>query len=279
MTVLSPLDLAQLVVRHFPPGVVPQTGHGIRETAYAVASAESGRWVEAEGDDFGGGPQSFGLWQVYLPAHPEYSPQGLRTAEGAANAAYDISNGGLDWNAWCTWEPTACGGAGRSTYLGFLPEAGIFVAQATGGGAATGIVAGAVSGPYGAIAGAALSVQGGPTGYSGPSGAFTLTGVAAGQRLVTVSAPGYLAQSFVVDVVPSSGTTLYPALAAAPGPGPAPAPAGAGSALLPVLLLAGGILLATTLTRQPQITIIKKLPPGALPPGGTLQKAITLRQR
>jgi Lysozyme like domain len=117
---LTSAQLADLVRRHFPAGTVLQTGHPIQVTAYAVARAESGGRPDAIGD----GGQSFGLWQVYRPAHPQYPAAWLLDPENNASAAYTISRAGLNWNPWCTWEGTACGGAGNGRYRAFLAEAG-----------------------------------------------------------------------------------------------------------------------------------------------------------
>lgn len=40
---IGQLELAQRIVRRFPRDLVAQTGIPVRQTAYAVASAESGR--------------------------------------------------------------------------------------------------------------------------------------------------------------------------------------------------------------------------------------------
>lgn len=116
---LTPLQLASLVVAHFPDGAVAQTGEGIRQTAYAVAKAESGGNPWACGDQ----DLSVGLWQIYTPAHPQYDYDSLFLPDYNAQAALDISQGGSNWNPWCTWEPTACGGTGTNSYQRYLDEA------------------------------------------------------------------------------------------------------------------------------------------------------------
>lgn len=130
MARLSDLELASLVTATWPDGAVPQTGISKRATAYAIARAESGGRLEAVGD----GGASFGPWQVYLPAHPNYSADYLMTADGAAAAALAISQGGETFNAWCTWESSACGGRGQSTYWQYLDEAGAALAAIGAGG-------------------------------------------------------------------------------------------------------------------------------------------------
>jgi hypothetical protein len=118
---LSPPALAALIRQFWPAGRVPQTGESIHVTAYAVARAESGGRPGAEGDlDLG---VSIGLWQINLRWHPEYSRRWLYDPGNNARAAVLISNGGRTWNPWCTWERTACGGAGGNQYRAYLPEA------------------------------------------------------------------------------------------------------------------------------------------------------------
>jgi hypothetical protein len=69
------------------------------DTAAAVALAESGGNVLARGDS----GQSFGLWQVNLPAHPEFTPQALLDAEGNARAALAIFQK-AGWAMWSTFK-------------------------------------------------------------------------------------------------------------------------------------------------------------------------------
>ena len=116
---LSNAGLASLVIQHFPDGTVPQTGENIRVTAYAVARAESGGNPSACGDN----NQSIGLWQIYMPAHLQYSKESLFDPDTNAEAARAISNNGQDWNAWCTWETSACNGNGNEAYKAYLAEA------------------------------------------------------------------------------------------------------------------------------------------------------------
>jgi len=116
---LSNADLASLVVRHFPNGVVPQTGENIRVTAYAVARAESAGNPSACGDN----SQSIGIWQIHMPSHPEYSREWLFNPDNNADAAVSNSGNGLNWNPWCTWEASACNGNGNEAYKAYLSEA------------------------------------------------------------------------------------------------------------------------------------------------------------
>jgi hypothetical protein len=119
MAALSQAQLAALVKAHFPAGSVPQTGESIQVTAYAVARAESGGRPEAVGD----GGTSFGIWQINRPSHPQYSASWLANPDNNAAAALAVSGGGRNWNPWCTWERTACGGVGNGRYRGYVPEA------------------------------------------------------------------------------------------------------------------------------------------------------------
>ena len=116
---LSGNKLAALVRSDFPSGGVTQTGESIRVTAYAVAKAESGGNPSACGDN----DKSIGLWQINIDYHPEYDKCRLFEEDYNANAAVEISNNGKDWNPWCTWEKTACGGNGNEAYKQYLTEA------------------------------------------------------------------------------------------------------------------------------------------------------------
>lgn len=77
--------------------------------AAAVAMAESGGIPNAEGDVGLGatGPTSFGLWQIHLPAHPEYTREEMVNPLRNAQAAYEISNGGHDFSPWSTYKSGA----------------------------------------------------------------------------------------------------------------------------------------------------------------------------
>lgn len=79
------------------------------EIAAAVALAESSGNDQAVGD-FG---ESFGLWQVHRPAHPQYSEACLRDPLCAAGAARDISQNGTNWQPWTQYR--------NGAYRAFLP--------------------------------------------------------------------------------------------------------------------------------------------------------------
>lgn len=92
-------------------------------TAIAIAGAESGYRLGAHGDVSIGG--SYGPWQVYIPAHPEYSPEWLTESYlNNAQAMFQISGGGSNWNPWTTFF--------EGTYRKFLDEATEAAARATG---------------------------------------------------------------------------------------------------------------------------------------------------
>lgn len=257
---LSSAQLAGLVVRHFPVGVVPQTGLGIRETAYAVARAESGGNPTACGDAC----RSFGPWQVFTGVWP-YTAEQLFDPEFSAAVSFSpISSGGLNWNPWCTWEPTACGGVGNSSYRAFLSEA----AAALGAPAppppppptAT-VLTGTVSSVGRALAGAVVTAF--PeqrAALTGAGGGYSLAGLLAGDHLVTVSAPGHTAVSFAVTL--GAGTNilnvaLNPLVPGTLPPTLPPPLAGGTSALLLAGVVAAAAIVAFS---APRTVIVKKKP-------------------
>jgi Lysozyme like domain len=71
--------------------------------AAAIAMAESSGNEHAVGDS----GQSFGLWQVHHPSHPEFEPPLLLTAWYAAQAALRISKSGTNWQPWTTFRTGA----------------------------------------------------------------------------------------------------------------------------------------------------------------------------
>jgi hypothetical protein len=69
--------------------------------------AESSGYPHAQGDPRGaflptpnGTSQSFGLWQINHPAHPEFDPAQLLDASYNAHAALLVSKGGTDFTPW-----------------------------------------------------------------------------------------------------------------------------------------------------------------------------------
>lgn len=86
-------------------------------TAVAIAMAESHGNPNAHGDtSLGTGTGSFGLWQIYADAHPEYGPDftKLYDPQTNANAAYEIyQKAGYSFRPWTTFN--------TGTYLSFVP--------------------------------------------------------------------------------------------------------------------------------------------------------------
>ena len=94
------------------------------DIAAAIALAESGGDPMAQGDPLGpfgpvpnGSSSSFGLWQVHLPAHPQYDAAKLLQDVGySARAAFAISRSGTVWTPWSTFN--------NGAYKRFLPTEG-----------------------------------------------------------------------------------------------------------------------------------------------------------
>lgn len=111
------MDLAQLralaVAHGFPDP----------DLAAAVAMAESSGDPCALGDPHMppdctvppvGPSTSFGLWQIHVPAHPEYDPGQLFDPDYNATAAFAISSGGINWHPWSAYT--------HGKYVQFLPS-------------------------------------------------------------------------------------------------------------------------------------------------------------
>jgi soluble lytic murein transglycosylase-like protein len=98
-------------------------------TAVAIAKAESNFITDNIGDI--GAGESIGLWQINLRSNPQYNAQDLFDPSTNAKAAYAISGGGTNFNPWCTYRPSACGGAGNNAYAQFLPAARAAVSRAS----------------------------------------------------------------------------------------------------------------------------------------------------
>lgn len=97
------------------------TGEALRNIV-AIALAESGGDVGAIGD----GGDSVSLWQVNLPSHPQYDRQRLLTDPAyAAQAAFEISGGGKNFDPWTTWSHRTQAGAANSAqqYLDIAAKA------------------------------------------------------------------------------------------------------------------------------------------------------------
>ena len=84
-------------------------------TAVAIALAESSGNPNAAGDPTLGG--SYGLWQVNLKAHPEYTAQQLYDPQTNANAAFTVySVAQSSFTPWTTFNSGA--------YEAYLPQSG-----------------------------------------------------------------------------------------------------------------------------------------------------------
>lgn len=87
------------------------------ETAVAIALAESKGDPNAHGDTtLGTKTGSFGLWQIYSDAHPEYGPDftQLFDPQTNANAAYAIyEKAGRSFHPWSTFN--------NGAYAQFVP--------------------------------------------------------------------------------------------------------------------------------------------------------------
>lgn len=88
-------------------------------TAVAIALAESNGNPNAHGDtSLGTGRGSFGLWQIYSDAHPEFGPdfERLYDPQTNANAAFSVyQSAGFSFMPWSTYKSDA--------YLAFLSSA------------------------------------------------------------------------------------------------------------------------------------------------------------
>lgn len=88
-------------------------------TSVAIALAESQGDPQAHGDTtIGSGTGSFGLWQIYSDAHPEYGPDftALYDPQTNANAAFAIyQTAGNRFTPWSTFK--------SGVYRSFLSQA------------------------------------------------------------------------------------------------------------------------------------------------------------
>ncbi len=85
--------------------------------AVAIALAESGGNTASHNPGNGTTDieDSYGLWQINILAHPEYSPSRLYDASYNAQAMFSISSSGTNWTAWGTYT------SGR--YLAYMAQA------------------------------------------------------------------------------------------------------------------------------------------------------------
>lgn len=83
------------------------------DIAAAIALAESSGITDEVSST-----HDVGLWQINVPAHPEYDYDSLKDPMTNARAAVAISSRGSNWRPWCTaYSDGACGTRG-GTYLG-----------------------------------------------------------------------------------------------------------------------------------------------------------------
>jgi soluble lytic murein transglycosylase-like protein len=79
------------------------------QTAVGIARAES------SGNPSAYNPEgSYGLWQIYLPAHPEYAGVNLNDPQTNANAAFAIYSAAGGFSPWSTYISGA--------YLAYMPS-------------------------------------------------------------------------------------------------------------------------------------------------------------
>lgn len=81
-------------------------------TAVAIALAESGGNPNAYNPETAAGTPvnqgSYGLWQIYLKAHPEYAGSNLYDPQMNADAAYQVYvNAGNSFSPWSTFKSGA----------------------------------------------------------------------------------------------------------------------------------------------------------------------------
>lgn len=76
--------------------------------AAAIAQAESSGNARAYNPETAAGTPagkgSYGLWQIYLKAHPEYAGQSLYDPATNAAAMYAVSGGCQNWSPWSTYK-------------------------------------------------------------------------------------------------------------------------------------------------------------------------------
>jgi hypothetical protein len=95
-------------------------------TAVAVALAESGGNTQAYNPETAAGAAqgkgSYGLWQIYLTAHPQYTAAQLLDPQTNANAAYSVYvTAGYAFTPWSTYNSSA--------YLAFSTQANAATGQ------------------------------------------------------------------------------------------------------------------------------------------------------
>jgi hypothetical protein len=88
------------------------------QTAVAIALAES------SGDPSAVNPEgSYGLWQIYLPAHPEFAGANLSDPQVNAQAAFAIYSAAGGFKPWTTYK--------SGKYLAYMPSLTPFATPVT----------------------------------------------------------------------------------------------------------------------------------------------------
>jgi hypothetical protein len=101
--VKTPNELAGLAIA---AGMTPKTT--ALAVSVAIALAESGGCPTAVSST-----NDYGLWQVNIPTHPEYTADQMYDPSQNAGAMFKISNGGRNWTPWTTYN--------NGAYLAYLP--------------------------------------------------------------------------------------------------------------------------------------------------------------
>ncbi len=95
---MADYTLSQLVTAAYNAGF---RGLGLRNAVATSLAENSSYSLTAHNTGTPGNPEdSYGPWQVNRFAHPQYTAQQLTTLDGAAKAAFEISNGGKDFTPW-----------------------------------------------------------------------------------------------------------------------------------------------------------------------------------
>lgn len=98
---LTPKQIAEYAIN---AGFTATTTNNGLVTSIAVCLAESGGNINAHNPGSRTDIEnSYGLWQINILAHPSYAAARLLTPAYNAQAAYDISSAGTNWNPWGTY--------------------------------------------------------------------------------------------------------------------------------------------------------------------------------
>lgn len=159
------------------------------DIASAIALAESG------GDPTNVGDQgtSFGLWQIHIPAHPQYNAAQLKTPLYNAQAAVAISSHGANWQPWSTYNSGA-----YKQYLGSGGSGGILNTNVLG--VSPNDVLGAANDALGGVPGNAIS------GISSVGSALGFIFSASGmERILKITGGGLICLLAINELIKSAG--------------------------------------------------------------------------